>query len=87
MHHFAADAGKDTTHGSSDGEEPVEADEHDVEDRRRTQHVVHHQPQLTQTSAQPPLPRQHVGNIHRDAEPTYRYRYRGAQTYASLSEI
>lgn len=65
-------AGNAWTYCSGDGEEPVEADEHDVEDRCRTQHVVHHQPQLTQTSAQPPLSCQHVGNIHWDTEPTYR---------------
>lgn len=77
LHPFVLEQQTDSTYGSSDGEEPVEADEHDVEDRRRAQHVVHHQPQLTQTSAQPPLPRQHVGNIHWDTEPTYRYRVGG----------
>lgn len=51
-----------------DGDEPVEADKDDVEDRGGAHQVVHHQPQLAQAPAEPPLARQHVGDVERDAE-------------------
>lgn len=51
-----------------DGDESVEADQDDVEDRGSAHQVVHHQPQLAQAPAEPPLARQHVGDVEGDAE-------------------
>lgn len=53
---------------SGDTDEPVEADQDDVEDGGGAHQVVHHQPQLTQAPAEPPLARQHVGDVEGDAE-------------------
>lgn len=58
------------THSSGDGQEAVVADEHDVEDGRGAQQVVHHQPQLAETPAEGPAAGQHIGHIQWDAEGT-----------------
>lgn len=63
-----------STHRSGDGQEAVVADEDDVEDGRRTQQVVHDQPQLTQSSAQHPPACECVRDVDWDAERTCRYR-------------
>lgn len=51
-------------HRSGDREETVVADENDVEDGSGAEEVVHHQPELTQPSAQHPFACQDVGQIH-----------------------
>lgn len=59
------------TYRFGDRLKPVETDEHNVEYWGGAQHIIHNQPQFTQPSAQPPLARQDVGNIHGDAKPSY----------------
>lgn len=49
---------------SGDREETVVADEDDVEDGSSAEEVVHHQPELTQPSAQHPFACQDVGQIN-----------------------
>lgn len=56
------------THSTGDRQEAVVADEHDVEDGRGAEQIVHHQPQLAEASAKGPAAGQHVGHIQRDAE-------------------
>lgn len=55
-------------HRSGDREETVVADEDDVEDGSGAEEVVHHQPELTQPSAQHPFACQDVGQIHRNTK-------------------
>lgn len=61
-------AGGVGTHRSSDRQEAVVADEHDVEHGGGAEQVVHDQPHLAQTLAQHPPARQVVRDVHRDAE-------------------
>lgn len=62
---------KRSTHCSGDRLEAVVADEDNVEDRRWTKHVVHDQPQLTQSSTQGPPACEDVRDVDWDAESTW----------------
>lgn len=64
-----------STHCSGDWQEAVIADEDDVEDGRRTQQVVHDQPQLAHSSAQSPPACEYVRHVDWDAERPYRNSY------------
>lgn len=65
---FAVRALECSPYRLGDRDEPVEADKDDVEDGGGAHQVVHHQPQLAQAPAEPPLAREHVGDVERDAE-------------------
>lgn len=58
------------THRSCHREEPVIADQHDVEDRGGAEQVINHQPEFAEASPEDPSPRQHIGHVQGNAEGT-----------------
>lgn len=65
---FSPDVYLCCTHRPGDRQEAIIADEDDVEDRSCAEEIIHHQPQLAQSTAQHPLPSEDVRDVHRNAE-------------------
>lgn len=57
-----------STYSSGDRQESVVADQNYVEDGGSTEQIVHHEPQLAESTAQHPSACQDVGHVHGDTE-------------------